>query len=489
MSISFNQIPIDIRVPGQYIEFDNSRAQQGLPAMPHKILVIGQRLAAGTVLAGVPTRILSADQAQANFGRGSMLHVMARALRNANNYTECWAVALDDNVAGVAAIGSINATAPPTAAGTLNFYIGGNRVQVAITATQTAAQVATAIAAAVNALTDLPVTAAVDGVITSKVNLTCRWKGETGNSIDLRLNYYQGETLPAGLAFTLTAMTGGTSNPDVSAAITAIGAEQYNTIIMPYVDTANLTALETELSNRWGPLVMKEGQAFAAAAGTFSAIDTIGAAQNSPFVTIMGAQGSPTTPWEIAAVTGAVDAYEPDPARPRQTLTLTGVLAPWTQDRYTLDERNIHLHDGISTFVVDAGGNVLIERLITTYQTNALGVQDISYLDIETMRTIAYLRYSIRSRIALKFPRHKLADDGTRFGPGQAIVTPKIIRAELIALFMEWEDAGLAEDITQFKTDLLVQRDGTDPNRVDAVIPPNIINQFRVFAGQVQFRL
>lgn len=488
MTISFNTIPIDIRVPGQYIEFDNSRAQQGLPAMPHKILVIGQRLAAGTVAAGIPTRVLSAAQAESNFGRGSMLHAMLRALRAANSYTECWAVALDDNVAGVQAAGSIKATATATASGTLNFYIGGQRVQVAITSTQTLAQIATAIAAAVNAQTDLPVSAVVDGVDTTKVNLTCRWKGVTGNDIDLRLNYYQGEALPAGLALTLVAMAGGTANPDVSGAITAIGPEQYNTIIMPYTDTANLTALETELSNRWGPLVMKEGQAFAAAAGSFSAIDTLGSGQNSQFVSIMGAQGSPTPTWVIAAVTGAVDAYEPDPARPRQTLALTGVLAPATQDRYTQDERNIHLHDGISTFVV-VGGTCLIERLITTYQTNAGGVDDTSYLDIETMRTLAYLRYSVRSRIALKFPRHKLADDGTRFGAGQAIVTPKIIRAELVALFELWMDAGLAEDIDQFKRDLLVQRDTTDPNRVDAVIPPNVINQFRVFAAQVQFRL
>lgn len=139
--------------------------------------------------------------------------------------------------------------------------------------------------------------------------------------------------------------------------------------------------------------------------------------------------------------------------------------------------------------MVDAGGLVLIERLITTYQTNAYGVDDASYLDIETMRTLAYLRLTVRARIATKFPRHKLAADGTQFGPGQAIVTPNIIRAELVALFMDWMDAGLAEGLEQFKRDLLVQRSATDPNRVDAVIPPDVINQFRVFAAQVQFRL
>ena len=203
----------------------------------------------------------------------------------------------------------------------------------------------------------------------------------------------------------------------------------------------------------------------------------------------MGVQDSPTPPWILAAVTGAVDAAEPDPARPRQTLPLPGVLAPAETDRYTREERDLHLHDGISTFIVDAGGRVLIERLITTYQVNAFSVEDTSYLDVTTMRTLAYLRYSVRARIAQRYPRYKLADNGTRFAPGQAIVTPNTLRAELIALFREWEEAGLAENIDQFKADLLVERNAGDPDRVDAIIPPDIVNQFRIFAGQVQFRL
>ena len=54
---------------------------------------------------------------------------------------------------------------------------------------------------------------------------------------------------------------------------------------------------------------------------------------------------------------------------------------------------------------------------------------------------------------------------------------------------MDWMDAGLAEGLEQFKRDLIVERSSTDPNRVDAIIPPDVVNQFRVFAAQVQFRL
>lgn len=484
--ISFNQIPIAIRTPGQFIEFDNTRAVQGLPVVQHKILVLGQRLASGTVAQNIPKRILSAGQAEEFFGRGSMLHEMLSALKAANSFTECWAVGIDDNVAGVAATGTITFSGAPTENGTLNLLIRGTLVQVAVTSGQTAAQIATATAAAINADTSLPVTAAPAAAV---VTLTARHKGENGNYIDVRVNYYFGQKTPKGLTVAIVAMSGGTANPSIAGAIAAIGAEQYHTVIMPYTDAANLTLLETELANRFGPLQQKEGQAFAGASGTHATIDTLGASRNSPHVSIMGAGKSPTPPYVWAAVVGAVDAFETDPARPRQTLELPGCLPPAEQDRFTRDERNILLFDGVSTFIVDAGGRCLIERLITTYQTNAFGVEDTSYLNIETMRTIAYLRLSARTRIALKYPRHKLANDGTNFAAGQAIVTPKMIRAELIALFQEWERAGLAEDIEQFKRDLIVERNPNDQDRVDAIIPPDTINQFRVFAAALQFRL
>jgi phage tail sheath gpL-like len=103
--------------------------------------------------------------------------------------------------------------------------------------------------------------------------------------------------------------------------------------------------------------------------------------------------------------------------------------------------------------------------------------------------TVDAIRYAVRARIALRFPRHKLANDGTNFAPGQAIVTPSMIRAELIGLFRELEEAGLVEDFDQFKNDLLVVRSTASVNQVNAVIPPNLVNQFDVFAASVQFRL
>jgi len=490
MTISFNQIPIDFRVPGVYVETDNSMAVGGLPVEHHIILLMGQRLTTGNVAELIPTPITNKKQGEAYFGRGSQLSAMINALKDANGYTECWAVAINEDAAGAKAAGSITIGGTVTQTGTLYVYIGGTRIKVAIVSGETTSASATKVAAAINAKTDLPVVAAVNGENASKVDITCRWNGESGNSIDIRLNYYQGERTPAGLTATITPMTGGTANPDIADILAAIGDEQYHTIIFPWTDAANLATMYEEMQRRWNAMVKKEGMAITAASDSHANLATLGNSVNDECLCIMGAQNSPTTPWEIAAVIGAISAREAsDPNRPLQTIEMPGVLAPVKEDRYTEAECNLHLFDGISTYTVDIGGVCHIQRMITTYQQNDAGVDDISYLNVETMRTIAYLRYSTRVRMALRYPRHKLADDGTEISPGQLIATPKTIRAELIAMAIQWMDLGLVENIAQFKRDLVVIRNTQDPDRVDAIIPPDVINQFRIFAAKLQFRL
>lgn len=491
MTISFNAVPTNIRVPFVYVEFDNSRAVQGPALMPYKNLVIGQRLTSGTVPELTPTRVTSAAQAKTYFGAGSMLaHMLERQLAN-NSITETWAIALDDNGAGASAAGSVLFGGAVTAAGTLYLYIGGRRLTVGVAATDTPDDVATSTAAAITAATDLPVTAAVNGGETKQVDITARHKGEAANGIDIRVNYYAGEDLPTGLTAAVTPMAGGTSNPDVSTVWAAIGDEHYHVITMPYTDAANLTALETELADRWGPLRQIEAMAFASATGTHSDLGTLGDSRNSPHLSIMSAAGSPTPPYEVAAAVAGVVSYHAniDPARPFQTLPLVGVLPPAVTDRFTLQENNLLLFDGISTTSVDAGGVVRIQRVITTYTENAQGAEDISYLDVNTPLTLGYLRYDFRNYILRKYPRHKLADDGTRYGPGQAVITPKVGKAEAIARFRVWEDQGLVENIDQFKNDLICERNESDPNRLDWMLPPDLVNQFRVAGVQVGFLL
>ncbi len=487
--ISFNQIPVNIRTPGQFIEYDNSRAVQGSPAIPNVALIIGQRLAAGTVAAEVPVQVPSASKGEEFFGHGSMIAQMIEAFKNANPYTELWAIALDD-AAGTPATGTFPFVGTATAAGTVNVYIGGERISVPVADGEAAnPTVAANVAAAITEhllTSNLPVSAAA---ALGTVTITALQDGTLGNQIVIELNRNPGESLPPGITCTPVGMASGATDPDVADAIAVFADKWYTTIISAYSDATNQAKLEAELLTRWGPMIMQDGMIFISSPGTQAALSALGNARNSQFGCYMGAGLSPTPPWVFSSVVGAVDAGEPDPARPRQTLPLAGVVAPKAEDQFTQAERNILLTDGISTFLVGQDGSVFIERLITTYQTNPLGVPDPSYLDITTMRTLAYLRYTLRARIALRFPRHKLANDGTNFGPGQAIVTPSIIKSEILSLFTAWEAQGLVEGLDQFTNDIIVERNANDVNRVDVLMSPDLMNQFRVFAGQIQFLL
>ena len=76
-------------------------------------------------------------------------------------------------------------------------------------------------------------TAAVDGREPKQVDVTARHKGENGNDIDIRVNYYAGEMTPPGLTCAITAMTGGSGNPDTTTAIAAMGDTWWTDVVCP----------------------------------------------------------------------------------------------------------------------------------------------------------------------------------------------------------------------------------------------------------------
>ena len=489
--ISFNEVPANIRRPWVYVEFDNTKAVQGLGVKPFKGLLVGQKTASGTIDALTPTRISSAQQAANYFGDGSHLHLQAQAWFNQTETVELWAAAFDDPGASVAATGDITFTGPATASGTLYLYIAGQVVQVGVTSGDSATAIALATVNAITAKTSLAVTAAVNGVDDFVVDITAKNKGTVGNQIDIRFNYYEGESLPAGVGQTITLMTGGTGTPDFSTLFAVLGDTDYNIWAIAYNDASVLATIEAELEDRSGPTRQIDTMVFTALDDTFANLGTFGNARNSEYVSIMGKYKAPNPSFEWGAAIAAIVSLhgQIDPARPFQTLKLSNLLSPAETDKFTNSERNLLLFDGIATHQVAPDGDVLIERLITTYQQNGVGADDISYLDVNTLLTLSQLRYQFRNRFLLKFPRHKLANDGTRFGSGQAIITPKVARAECIAIFREWEDSGLVENFDQFKADLVVERNEADPNRLDFLLPPDLVNQLRVTAAQIQFRL
>lgn len=490
MAISFNTIPGPnaLRLPGVYSEIDNSQAVSGPQSVQYRRLIVGQKLAAGTAAELSLTRVTTPEQGEALYGRGSMLAGMIRAALTQDSYTELQVMALVDDPAAVAATGTITYSGAATAAGTINLMIAGRRVRVAVASGAAPAAVATSTAAAINANLDLPVTATA---ATSVVTITARNKGEVGNGLDIRLNYYTGEQTAPGIGAVIVKMSGGTANPDLSDAMAALGDSWFQAWAIPYTDTPNLVEVERELASRFGWDREIEGHAFVAYNGTQGQLGTLGDSRNSPHLGIVMATAEPMPAYEKAAETMAIAAYflAIDPARPVQTLEYKWCLPALENDRLTKEERNLLLFDGIATTDVDAGGIMRTERLITTYKTSANGASDTSYLDVETLFTLMFIRHDWRDYVKRKYPRHKLANDSTRYGAGQAVVTPKVMKAEAVNKAREWETLALVENIDDFKNNVISERNISDPNRLDMLLPPDLVNQLRIVGNKVQFRL
>lgn len=494
MPVSFNTIPADVRVPLFYAEMDNSQA--GYFTQDQKILLIGQKLSAGTATVDQALLVARTDDAKNLFGVSSMLAKMHETARLSDAVGEIWCIALAD-AAGTAAAGKVSITGPASENGTISLYVAGILVKVPVTSNDTDIVIAQAITNAVNSDPELPITAAVNATNLFEVDLTAKWLGATTNDITLILNYRSsaaGEKIPQGVGIVITVMSGGATDPDLSNAVTAMGDEEYDFIIHPYSDSASLDILKTELDDnagRWSYGRQIYGHSYTAKRDTFVNLQAFGSARNDQHATIAGFEpGVPNPVWEYATAYGTRNAVfiKVDPARPTQTGELVGILPASVGTRFILTERETLLNNGIASSYVGAG-TVRVERAITSYQKNSLDQPDTSYLDSETMHTSAFVIRKLRYAITQKYPRHKLASDGTRFGAGQAIVTPSIIRGALLDQYTQMEYMGIVENSKLFNKYLIVERDANDSGRVNVLFPPDYVNQLRVFALLNQFRL
>lgn len=470
MTISFEQIPSSIRKPGKYFEFNTALAVRTLPANRQKMLIVGQKTAAGSVEAKVPTEVFSDLEAAAYFGAGSLAHLMAKAAIEANPYVALSVCALDDAAAGVAATGTLTVDGKASATGTLTLNVGNQSVRCGVTKDDEAAAVAAALKAAVDEATGLPVTAsALEGVVT----LTAKNKGTAGNTIPV-----SALASNSCAALTVTEMATGETDPDIADALSACFAGLYDIIATPYGDQTSLTALRAHLEEVSGPLEQRPGVGVYGYTGALADATTLAGQINSGRIVCAYVPGTRSLVCELAAAFASVMAFEEDPARPLNTLELKGIHVPAIEARLSRTEQESLLYNGVTPLEVGPGERLQIVRAITTYTLDAQGIPDISMLDVTTIRTLDYVRKACRERVALRFPREKLSSR-----------TPKKVRSEILDVLLKLEELQIVEEVQANSGKLVVERSETDPNRLNAAIPADVVNGLHVFAGRIDLLL
>jgi len=404
-----------------------------------------------------------------------------------NGITEAWAVPLTDNVAGVKSVQTITVAGTATQAGTQPVYVHDDLIQVAVAVGDTAATVAGNIEAAILADLDLLCTASVAAAV---VTVTANHKGADAGLLDIRTIKNPGDANVQGLTFTVATTTAGAGNPILTTAIANLGTVWFNHVTAPYTDATSMGAIDSEIDRRWGPTVQLETHAYGAMGGTVGALCDFGDTMNTMDPTTMGFSKSPTPGFIWAAELAAVEAYYRaiDPIRPTRGLVLQGVSPPAIADRFTWDEQQQLLSNGISTFDVDGNGNVIIQRDISMYRTNVAGQPDISYLDVGTILGLIYIRYTERAWVAQRFQRFKLGDDGSVLGPGSATTTPSRIKASIMNLAIQnWIGFVIGGTVQDLAKNSIYQRNSGDPTRVDSILGPKLLSALYIYANQIQF--
>ena len=499
-AVAFNNMPADERVPLFYAEVN-----PGVPPYQggSRSLFLVRKLATGSAVIGKPIPLGSTDPNQLG-GPGSMLADVALYARYHNAQGAVWVLPVADPVGGVAASNTITITGTATASGTLVRYVAGERYEAAVAQGDSAATVAANLAAAISngytkfnrRMLSSVTAAAVAGVIT----LTARHAGLEGNLIRVDSALDGDEFDPASLTIAIASqyLTGGAGSIDFAGALAALGNEPFDWIFGPYNSPANLAASRAFLadsgSGRWSPTIGLNGHYMTAYDAALVGQTVFGSALNDRHASALATNTYPAPLWcWIAAVGGLIGASKNlgaeltaaiEIARPMQTLELQGLRAPAAASaKWGQADRQALYSCGMSALTFGPDGTPRIDRILTTYQVNAWGVPDTTFLGIETIAIAAYVRNYMKQRVTATYPRSVLRNDNPN--GLQGVTTPGQIKATLVHAYTELDQiGGVVENTDLFAKYLIVER-ASDPNRVNAYLPTDVANQLIVVAANI----
>ncbi|PZR94170.1 MAG: hypothetical protein DI537_08760 [Stutzerimonas stutzeri] len=486
MATLFNFIPgsglID---PGIFAEINSA----GQYESKTRVLLLGHKASAGSLAADTPTICATPGEAAQLAGVGSMLYEMFRLARRQAPVQEIWISAVP--VTGTAAAKTVTVGAMPVSGGDGVLEIAGRRIPVTVGPSEAAATTATNIAAAINAYVDpltlayLPFTAVA---ATNVVTLTARHAGTLANEVELYADAGIAGNIFAG-TLTFADTVPGTGAASIAASLAALGDELFDYIVSPFSDTANLDAAQaalSDLSGRWAWNTQLYGHYLTVNTGNTGAQTTYGLARNDRHISTLARIASPTPSWEwIAAyavrqVPWLADDTNGNAARNQSDLVIEGVRPPRQRSLWPKQAvNNVLLGSGMSTFRVNAVGQVAIGKCITMQRLNEAGLPDTVFRNIQQIAIAAHsLRY-FRAGLSYRHANKAYA----RANPGNlpSISTNDDIFADLVGLHRDLVNRGILVDTEEFAKRLKVETDASNASRcninmdLDGVDPLDIL--------------
>lgn len=356
------------RVLGIEVVYQDLR-QGDVQFLPQRIAVFAQG-ATSAVYSTDKFRAGSAAEVGAKLGYGSPAHLAAKQLLPANGdgvgTIPVTIYPLVDAGSSVAAAGTITPTGSPTSAGVYRVSVNNILSEpIVIPSGASIASITALIVAAVQAVLDMPVTAAASATV---VTLTAKWKGASGNGLKIAV---LGED--HGVTFAVAQPSGGLLNPSLTAALAKIG-NVWETLVLNTLEIADTTALDAIRDTgeaRWGDLVRKFFVAFTGVtAATVSNATTVSAARRTDRINAqLVSPGSSDLPFVVAAreLARIAKVANNNPPTDYGSQRATGLTPGADGDQWDYLARDQAVKAGSSTVEVK-DGVVCISDVVTFYR-------------------------------------------------------------------------------------------------------------------------
>ena len=210
---------------------------------------------------------------------------------------------------------------------------------------------------------------------------------------------------------------------------------------------------------------------------------------NNPHTVPVPRMESPRLPgeWAVRRRTAACRIPADDPAADTYDPAVTGLR---TGKESAADIRQVMLTAGIAAYRLDAAGNVLTERLVTSYTENTDGGRDTSYLDIQVPETADAARTYISAGAEKRYRTWKPAGTEENFGSGAKVMTAGIFRSFLCGLYQAVfiKEKRWCQDFDSYRKSVITRVKSGSKTWLEYSRRPNLTGRFCAGAGLPQFR-
>jgi len=335
----------------------------------------------------------------------------------------------------------------------------------------------------------LPVTAA-PGAGTGELTLTFKVPGVWGNDCRVR-----GLTTADGTSVSVPSqtLTGGTSEPDYAAALTAVQHREYH-VILPCLSNADATDASAN-SNAGFVLEHIDGRSSGLSPTFQTSIigvtSSLGAAiagsvgRNGPaiagYILCLDGEGLPC---ELAAsrAADALRSEQDDPAANRIYSALPGYRGAADVDRSTpaIGEIEAALRGGVDIVQYTVPGDPICTRPITSHSQDERGNPDRRVVDRSVVTGMYAVGRDLRAFLPIEFKGAKLSKD-TPAGeepPPPGVVEERDVKAAVVQRLRAWSARGVVREdkLDEALSDgsLIVRVNPDDESQLDIVLPLKI---------------